>query len=118
MGFIVDGVEEVLNLTQDDLEKTPDFGMKPATEYLLGMANVKGKIIALLDIDQVVDKVRSKGATKLLPLKRTPLTNPQNESTLESKSYEKLGHRKKTGLRAHPRDPHHRSARPRLLAKN
>ena len=56
MGFIVDGVEEVLNLAQDDLEKTPDFGLKPATECLLGMANVKGKIIALLDIDQVVDK--------------------------------------------------------------
>jgi purine-binding chemotaxis protein CheW len=56
MGFIVDGVEEVLNLTQGDIEKTPDFGMKLATEYLLGMANVKGKVIALLDIDQVVDK--------------------------------------------------------------
>jgi purine-binding chemotaxis protein CheW len=56
MGFIVDGVEEVLNLTQDDLEKTPDFGIKPVTEYLLGMGNVKNKVIALLDIDHVVDK--------------------------------------------------------------
>ena len=56
MGFIVDGVEEVLNLTEDCLEKTPDFGLQLATEYLLGMANVKGKVIALLDIDQVVDK--------------------------------------------------------------
>ena len=56
MGFIVDGVEEVINLTQGDIEKTPDFGMKLATEYLLGMANVKGKVIALLDIDQVVDR--------------------------------------------------------------
>ena len=49
-------MEEVLNLTQDCLEKTPDFGLQLATEYLLGMANVKGKVIALLDIDQVVDK--------------------------------------------------------------
>lgn len=56
MGFIVDGVEEVINFTQDDIEKTPDFGMKLATEYLSGMANVKDKVIALLDIDQVVDK--------------------------------------------------------------
>jgi purine-binding chemotaxis protein CheW len=46
----------VVNLTQDDLEKTPDFGMNAATEYLLGMANVRGKVIALLDIDRVVDK--------------------------------------------------------------
>jgi purine-binding chemotaxis protein CheW len=56
MGFIVDGVEEVVNLTEQDLEETPDFGTRPVTEYLLGMANVKNKIIALLDIDQVVDK--------------------------------------------------------------
>jgi len=56
MGFIVDGVEEVLNLNQGDIEKTPDFGIKLSTEYLLGMANVKNKVIALLDIDQVVDK--------------------------------------------------------------
>lgn len=56
MGFVVDGVEEVLNLTQADIEKTPDFGLKVSTEYLPGMANVKNKVIALLDIDQVLDK--------------------------------------------------------------
>jgi len=56
MGFIVDGVEGVLNLAQDELEKTPDFGINPAAEYLSGMANVKGRVIALLDIDRVVDK--------------------------------------------------------------
>jgi len=56
MGFIVDGVEEVLNLAPGDIEKTPDFGLKLATEYLLGMANVKNKVVALLDIDQVLDK--------------------------------------------------------------
>jgi purine-binding chemotaxis protein CheW len=55
MGFIVDGVEEVANLNPADIEKTPDFGTKLATEYLRGMANVKGKVIALLDIDQIVD---------------------------------------------------------------
>jgi purine-binding chemotaxis protein CheW len=54
MGFIVDGVEEVLNLVQGAIEKTPDFGMKLATEYLLGMAKIKDKVIALLDIDRVV----------------------------------------------------------------
>ena len=56
MGFIVDGVEEVLNLAQSDIEKTPDFGMKLDTDYLLGMANVKNKVVALLDIDRVLDK--------------------------------------------------------------
>jgi purine-binding chemotaxis protein CheW len=56
MGFVVDGVEEVLNLNQSDIEETPDFGMKLATEYLLGMAHAKDKVVALLDIDQVFDK--------------------------------------------------------------
>ena len=56
MGFIVDGVEEVINFAEGDIENTPDFGMKLATEYLPGMANVKNKVIALLDIDKVVDK--------------------------------------------------------------
>ena len=56
MGLVVDGVEEVLNLGQGDIEETPDFGIKVAAECLLGMANLKGKVVALLDIDQVVDK--------------------------------------------------------------
>ncbi|MGD0815349.1 MAG: chemotaxis protein CheW [Verrucomicrobiota bacterium] len=56
MGFIVDGVEEVITFTQDDIENTPDFGTKINTDYLLGMANVKNKVVALLDIDLVVEK--------------------------------------------------------------
>jgi purine-binding chemotaxis protein CheW len=64
MGFIVDGVEEVLNLAQDDIEKTPDFGIKLATEYLLGMANVKNRVVALLDIDQVVDRASLEAVNK------------------------------------------------------
>ncbi len=55
MGFIVDGVEEVLNLTEEDLQRTPDFGMELVNECLLGMANVKGNVIALLDIDKVAE---------------------------------------------------------------
>lgn len=55
MGFIVDGVEEVLNLSAEEIENTPDFGSQLSAEYLLGMANVKNKVIALLDIDRVVE---------------------------------------------------------------
>jgi purine-binding chemotaxis protein CheW len=56
IGFIVDGVEEVHTLVQDNIEKTPNFGTKLGTEYLLGMANVREKVTALLDIDRVVDQ--------------------------------------------------------------
>jgi purine-binding chemotaxis protein CheW len=54
MGLIVDGVEEVFNIAAADIEETPEFGSKLDTSYLLGMAKVREKVTALLDIDRVV----------------------------------------------------------------
>ncbi len=54
MGVVVDGVAEVLNLTEGEIENTPDFGDGTATPYLLGMAKVKGKVKILLEIDRVL----------------------------------------------------------------
>ncbi len=54
MGLIVDSVEEVVNLTGEEIEPTPEFGTKVDTTYLLGMAKVKGQVKTLLDIDRVV----------------------------------------------------------------
>lgn len=54
MGLVVDGVEEVLSIAAGDIEETPDFGSQIATEYIVGMAKVKGSVKTLLDIDGVV----------------------------------------------------------------
>lgn len=54
MGLVVDRVEEVVTLTADDIEPTPEFGTRVDTRYLLGMAKVKGEVKTLLDIDRVV----------------------------------------------------------------
>jgi len=54
MGIVVDGVSEVLNLTTQEIEDTPDFGDEAGMRYLLGMAKVKGKVKILLDIDIVL----------------------------------------------------------------
>jgi purine-binding chemotaxis protein CheW len=54
MGLIVDSVEEVVTLTSEEIEPTPDFGTRIDTTYLLGMAKVKGQVKTLLDIDRVV----------------------------------------------------------------
>jgi purine-binding chemotaxis protein CheW len=54
MGLIVDSVEEVVTLNANEIEPTPEFGTKVNTEYLLGMAKVKGAVKTLLDIDRVV----------------------------------------------------------------
>ena len=54
MGLIVDSVEEVVTLTGTEIEPTPDFGNAVNTEYILGMAKVRGSVKTLLDIDRVV----------------------------------------------------------------
>jgi len=54
MGIVVDGVSEVLNLSGTEIEDTPDFGDSGGSQYLLGMAKVKGKVKILLDIDRVL----------------------------------------------------------------
>ena len=54
MGLIVDTVEEVVILTPDVIEPTPGFGARLSTEYILGIAKVKGQVKTLLDLDRVV----------------------------------------------------------------
>jgi purine-binding chemotaxis protein CheW len=54
IGIVVDAVSEVLNIKGDDIEKTPTFGTKLNTDYILGMAKMEGSVKILLDIDRVL----------------------------------------------------------------
>jgi purine-binding chemotaxis protein CheW len=54
MGLIVDGVEEVVNIAAGETEEPPDFGGEISTDYILGMAKIKGSVKALLDIDMIL----------------------------------------------------------------
>lgn len=54
MGMIVDAVEEVATIPPADIEPTPNFGGNLSTEYILGMAKVRGSVKTLLDIDSVL----------------------------------------------------------------
>lgn len=54
MGLIVDSVEEVVTLSDAEIEPTPEFGTQIDTACLLGMAKVKGQVKTLLDLDRVV----------------------------------------------------------------
>jgi purine-binding chemotaxis protein CheW len=53
MGVIVDSVSEVLNISADEIEPTPDFGEHVRTDYMRGVAKVKGTVKILLDLDRV-----------------------------------------------------------------
>ncbi|MEW5800572.1 MAG: chemotaxis protein CheW [bacterium] len=55
MGMVVDSVSEVLHIKVEEMEITPNFGVKLDTEYIMGMAKIKGKVIILLDINQVLN---------------------------------------------------------------
>ncbi len=54
MGFIVDAVYDVYNVTQDQMKPAPEFGGQVRTDYVKGLATVDDKMVILLDIDQLV----------------------------------------------------------------
>ena len=54
MGIVVDSVSEVLNIKSEEIEDTPTFGVRLDTDYILGMAKIKGGVKILLDIDKVL----------------------------------------------------------------
>jgi len=56
VGIVVDAVSEVLNIKGDEIEKTPAFGAKLNTDYILGMAKMEGGVKILLDIDLVLSR--------------------------------------------------------------
>jgi purine-binding chemotaxis protein CheW len=53
MGVVVDAVSEVLNVAAAEIDATPDFGGQH-TDYILGLAKVKGGVKILLDLDRVL----------------------------------------------------------------
>jgi purine-binding chemotaxis protein CheW len=54
MGVVVDSVSEVLNVTASEIDDTPEFGGDKVSDYLLGLAKVKGTVKILLDLDRVL----------------------------------------------------------------
>lgn len=54
LGMIVDNVSEVLNIGTEEIEAMPDFGNRVDTEYMHGVAKVKGTVKLLLDLDKVL----------------------------------------------------------------
>ena len=54
MGLIVDALEEVFQISAEEMEPAPDFGKGVSTSYIQNMAKAKGKVKALLNIDQII----------------------------------------------------------------
>lgn len=56
IGVIVDGVKEVQNVTEAEVEEVPSFGIRVNTSFLLGLANSKTGLSLLLDIERVLSR--------------------------------------------------------------
>lgn len=54
MGIIVDAVSDVLNIANQDIQPSPEFGAKVDVSFLSGIAKSGDKLIAMLDIDRVL----------------------------------------------------------------
>ncbi len=54
MGVVVDRVSEVLDLSAEDIEETPEFGTAVDTAFITGMGKSGDRVIMLLDIGKVL----------------------------------------------------------------
>ena len=54
MGIVADSVNQVVDLTADDIREVPEFGTRVQVNYLLGMAQMGKKFALLLDVDKVL----------------------------------------------------------------
>ncbi|MBN2591465.1 MAG: purine-binding chemotaxis protein CheW [Sedimentisphaerales bacterium] len=53
-GIVVDHVQEVLDITGDNIEETPEFGSSVNTDFIVGLGKVGLTVKILLDIDKVL----------------------------------------------------------------
>ncbi len=87
MGVLADSVSQVLDLSADEIEKTPPFGTRVRTEYLLGMGALGKKFCLILDIDKVLS------AEEMLAVTESVATEEAGAEASEA--------RNRSGKRAH-----------------
>ena len=55
MGLIVDRVRGVLDIEENQIEDSPDYGSGLSTAFVLGMAKTEGGVTALLNLDAILN---------------------------------------------------------------
>ncbi|TLM64984.1 MAG: purine-binding chemotaxis protein CheW [Actinobacteria bacterium] len=64
MGTVVDEVSEVIDIAEDAIEETPEFGADIDTDFVLGIGKIGDRVVMVLDIDKVLS------ASELTAIKR------------------------------------------------
>ena len=55
IGFVVDGVSEILNIPINDIQQAPDI-ISAGQQYIDGIAKYENRMIVLLDVDKLVSE--------------------------------------------------------------
>lgn len=55
MGFVVDAVSDVYDVSPEERRPAPDFGTAAQAGFVTGLATVADKMVILLDIDRLVE---------------------------------------------------------------
>jgi purine-binding chemotaxis protein CheW len=55
MGIVVDTVSEVINIQKSEIEPPPEYQTKGEKGFLTGMGKIKGKVVMLLNIEQIIN---------------------------------------------------------------
>ncbi len=54
IGIVVDTVSEVVDVTAKEIEPAPHMGHQVSTDFILGLAKIKGQVKILLDVEKVL----------------------------------------------------------------
>lgn len=54
IGVVVDGVSDVLNVDESDIQPAPDFGATVRTEFIGGLVTTETGMVMLLDMDRLL----------------------------------------------------------------
>lgn len=68
LGLIVDGVSEVVNLSEKDIQPTPEIvSMQIENSYVAGIARIGERVITILNLEEILTKEE---ITKLSKIKK------------------------------------------------
>ncbi|MDH4263273.1 MAG: chemotaxis protein CheW [Spirochaetia bacterium] len=55
VGILVDSVEDVVDISKEDVESAPGFGAKLRADFISGIGKIGDRFVILLNIDRVLD---------------------------------------------------------------
>jgi len=62
IGLLVEGVSDIISISEDLLHPTPDVSSAIARSFVTGIVTLEGRMISLLSLEQILPKVEREAA--------------------------------------------------------